>query len=69
MFTAYYHQKPSINANLTEIDIIHRLGKWNSILQEMAVRELSLRSDKLPAISGLATALQIPEMGEYLAGV
>lgn len=69
MFTDYYHRKPSSDSSLTEIDMVHRIGKWNSILQEMAVRELSFRSDKLPAISGLASALQIPEMGEYLAGV
>ncbi|OAK97395.1 HET-domain-containing protein [Phaeosphaeriaceae sp. SRC1lsM3a] len=69
MFTDYYHLKMGPNSNLTDIDLVHRIGKWNSILQEMSVRVLSFRSDKLPAISGLATALQIPDLGEYLAGV
>jgi hypothetical protein len=70
MFTKFYHQQRDNrgNADPTEVDIIHRIGAWNSVLQEMAVRELTYRSDKLPAISGLASALQIPEMGEYLAG-
>lgn len=68
-FTRYIHQKRDDDRNLTEIEIISRIGAWNSILQEMAVRYLTIRSDKLPAMSGLASALQQPELGEYLAGV
>jgi hypothetical protein len=69
MFTKFYHLPRNDDTDLTEVDIIKRIGAWNSVLQEMAVRELTYRSDRLPAISGLASALQIPEMGEYLAGV
>jgi hypothetical protein len=70
MFTKFYHQQRNDrnNANHTDVNIIHRIGAWNSVLQEMAVRDLTYRLDKLPAISGLASALQTPEMGEYLAG-
>jgi hypothetical protein len=70
MFTKFYHQQRNDrnNANPTDINIIHRIGAWNSVLQDMAVRDLTYRLDKLPAISGLASALQTPEMGEYLAG-
>jgi hypothetical protein len=68
-FTKFFHQQQDENKKPTEVDIVERIGGWNSVLQEMAVRDLTYRSDKLPAISGLATALQIPEMGEYLAGV
>lgn len=69
-FTKFYHRETCANSSpTTDVDLIHRIGAWNSMLQEMAVRELSFRSDKLPAISGMASALQIPEMGEYLAGV
>ncbi|KAF2856645.1 HET-domain-containing protein [Plenodomus tracheiphilus IPT5] len=69
MFTKFYHQQRDDGTNPTEIDIIRRIGAWNAVLQEMAVRDLTYRSDKLPAISGLASALQTHEMGEYLAGV
>jgi hypothetical protein len=70
MFTKFYHQQRNDrnNANPTDINIIHRIGAWNSVLQDMAVQNLTYRLDKLPAISGLASALQTPEMGEYLAG-
>lgn len=69
IFTKFYHQQLDSSTNPSEVDIINRIGAWSAVLQEMAVRELTYRSDKLPAISGLASALQIPEMGEYLAGV
>ncbi|KAJ4366064.1 hypothetical protein N0V95_000291 [Ascochyta clinopodiicola] len=69
MFTNFFHQQRDADTLPTEGEIIHRIGNWNAVLQEMAVRELTYKTDKLPAISGLASALQIPEMGEYLAGV
>jgi hypothetical protein len=68
-FTKFFHQRGVDNKDLTERDIVERIGRWHSVLQEMAVRELRYKSDKFPAMSGLASALQIPEMGEYLAGV
>ncbi|KAF9699164.1 hypothetical protein EKO04_002871 [Ascochyta lentis] len=69
MFTEFYHQPQDGGKNLTEADIFSRIGAWNAVLQEMAVRDLTIRSDKFPAISGLASALQTPQMGKYLAGV
>ena len=69
MFTKFYHQRGDVDPNPTEFDIITRMGAWNSILQEMAVRQLTNGTDKLPSISGLAAAVETPEMGEYLAGV
>lgn len=70
MFTKYYHQsRIETSGKPSEMDIYGRIGAWNAILQEMSVRELTFRSDKLPAISGLASAIQIEEMGKYFAGV
>lgn len=69
IFTKLYHHKPDCDPNPTELDMITRIGAWNSILQEMSVRQLTYQSEKLPAISGLASAIETPAMGEYLAGV
>ena len=68
-FTNFYHQQGNIDPNPTESDIIDKIGAWNKVLQEMAVRRLTHETDKLPSISGLASALEAPGMGEYLAGV
>ena len=69
MFTKFYHHQQEDGANIADIDIVSRIGAWNSVLQEMAVRSLTYRLDKFPAISGLASALQTPEMSEYFARV
>ncbi|KAH6875222.1 heterokaryon incompatibility protein-domain-containing protein [Alternaria rosae] len=69
MFTKFYHQQEDVDPDPTEFEIIKRIGAWNSILQEMAVRQLTKETDKFPSISGLATAVKTPEMGDYMAGV
>lgn len=46
-----------------------RLACWYRCVQEYAHRDLTYESDKLPALSGLAHGLCIPELGEYLAGL
>jgi hypothetical protein len=46
-----------------------RIGNWNICLSELAVRNFTHVSDKLPSLSGLASAMEIPELGKYLAGV
>lgn len=70
IFTKYYHQKQMEAAKKpTDERLFARIGAWNSIVQEMAVRELTFESDKLPAVSGLASALQTPDLGAYFAGV
>ena len=69
IFTKFYHQRGVMDPNPTESDIIDKIGAWNIVLQEMAVRRLTHETDKLPSISGLASALEAPGMGDYLAGV
>ncbi|KAF1934610.1 HET-domain-containing protein [Clathrospora elynae] len=70
IFTKFYHAKRFQEFNKqSEPDLFPRIGAWNAIAQEMSVRAFTFESDNLPAISGLASALQTPELGEYLAGV
>jgi hypothetical protein len=76
MFTKYFHQRPERFGDVNdsderqkELEMFAQIGAWNSITQEMAVRFFTIESDQLPAMSGMATALQVPGMGRYLAGV
>lgn len=46
-----------------------RLAAFYKCIGEYTKRELSIRSDKLPAFSGLASAFHTPEFGVYLAGL
>ncbi len=46
-----------------------RIRNWNVCVCELAVRQFTHVSDKLPSLSGLASAMQVPEFGKYLAGV
>lgn len=46
-----------------------RLAAFYECIREYTKRELSIRSDKLPAFSGLASAFHTPELGIYLAGL
>jgi hypothetical protein len=39
------------------------------MVQELAVRSFTVPTDRLAGISGIATALAIPELGEYFVGV
>jgi hypothetical protein len=54
---------PAAPAN--DVEIWNRILAWNAIVvQEMGVREFTHESDRLPAVSGLATAFEVPELGE-----
>jgi len=42
---------------------------WHRLVKEYSVRHLTFPSDKLPAISGLATRFQEAGLGKYVAGL
>jgi hypothetical protein len=72
--TQYTHYNPSaLSAPVSppsDLDIWDRVTAWNEfVVQEMGVRDFTHETDRLPAVSGLATAFEIPELGEYFAGV
>lgn len=46
-----------------------RLAAFYHCVTEYTKRKLTRSSDKLPALSGLASAFQTPELGAYLAGL
>jgi hypothetical protein len=76
MLTKNFHQRPETfgdssdsDARQNELEMFAQIGAWNSIAQEMAVRLFTIESDKLAAMSGMATGLEVPGMGRYLAGV
>jgi hypothetical protein len=73
-FSAFYHQKrypkgPPLSGNGDDIDLHGRLQKWGGVVQEMSVRHFTVDADTLAAVSGLASAFQTPELGQYFAGV
>lgn len=73
-FTPYVHQKRTSGRTPTtgygdEIDLQLRLKSWNDIVKGLKKRFFTVESDTLPAISGLATAIQVPGLGQYFAGV
>jgi hypothetical protein len=45
------------------------LNLWHRLVREYLIRHISFPSDKLPAISGLATRFQTAGMGKYIAGL
>lgn len=51
------------------LELESRIGIWNYMAQELAVREFTRENDRLPGVSGLASALEVPLLGRYLAGV
>lgn len=42
---------------------------WESVILHYSVRKLTVGTDKLPALAGLAKRFASPEMGKYLAGL
>ncbi|CAJ2503527.1 Uu.00g109210.m01.CDS01 [Anthostomella pinea] len=44
-------------------------GAWETVVEHYSVRQLTVATDLLPALSGLARRLASPELGTYLAGV
>jgi hypothetical protein len=74
IFAPFYHQKrfpkgPPQSGLGQDIDLHDRLQKWGGVIQEMSVRHFTVDSDTLAAVSGLASAFQTPELGQYFAGV
>ncbi|KAF2689630.1 HET-domain-containing protein [Lentithecium fluviatile CBS 122367] len=71
IFTKQIHQKLSEvqDAELWQPPLQSQTGAWNMMVQELAIREFTQPSDRLPGISGIAAAMQLPKMGSYLAGV
>ena len=47
----------------------HAKGAWHSIVTQYTARQLTVGSDRLPALSGLAKQFAFPQMGSYLAGI
>lgn len=68
--TLMRRKSPDINPNHPDWNSLRpRLACWYKCVQEYAHRELTYESDKLPALSGLAHGLCVPELKEYLAGL
>ncbi|KAI8624349.1 heterokaryon incompatibility protein-domain-containing protein [Xylariaceae sp. FL1651] len=42
---------------------------WETVVESYSVRQLTVATDLLPALSGLARRLSSPELGTYLAGL
>jgi hypothetical protein len=49
--------------------ICSHLNTWCGCVEDYSLRQLTQASDKLPALSGLASKIHDPTMGEYLAGI
>lgn len=52
-----------------ELGVNSQLRSWRVAFQELAVRYFTHSSDVFPSLSGFASAIEIPELGKYLAGV
>lgn len=52
-----------------EPDGLSRQRCWQDMVQESSIRHLTMRTDRLPSLSGLASAIEMPCLGNYLAGV
>lgn len=64
------HKSPDVRRINSKRNPLHlRLAHWYDCVRGYAHLELTYASDKLPALSGLAHGLRVPELGEYLAGL
>lgn len=55
---------------LTNTDnVLERHRVWSQIVREYSVRVLAFGSDRMPALSGIAGQIRLPQMGRYLAGI
>jgi hypothetical protein len=59
----------AVNPSGKIMDLDTRVTNWNICVSELAVRHFTKDSDKLPSLSGLASAMEVPELGEYLVGI
>lgn len=65
-----YRTFKSINAYaLTKVSARRRYEAWNYALRIYTTRSLTYEKDRLPALSGYARQLAVPEMGTYYAGM
>ncbi|KAE8442536.1 hypothetical protein EG329_003251 [Mollisiaceae sp. DMI_Dod_QoI] len=46
-----------------------RVHSWNECIREWSMRCLTVPSDRFPSLSGLATAAETHQMGDYIAGL
>lgn len=51
------------------ISIAARYELWYTVVQPYSARILTVESDRLPALSGFAQLVSVPEMGRYCAGL
>ncbi|PVI00914.1 HET-domain-containing protein [Periconia macrospinosa] len=65
-FTKELHQHPT---TVGTPEILSQMYVWNSMVQELAIRQFTIPSDRLPGISGIVAAVAIPELGDCFAGV
>lgn len=61
--------RQSLEQERQEGSFIKRLTAFYSCVKDFTNRKLTYRTDKLPALSGLASAFHTPELGAYLAGL
>lgn len=54
---------------MVSFDYQTRVKSWAKVLTEYSQRSLTVGTDRLPGISGIAKAIALPEMGRYLAGL
>jgi hypothetical protein len=47
----------------------HAGRAWRSVVSQYSARKLTFKTDRLPALSGLAEQFAYPQMGKYLAGI
>ncbi|KAF2109634.1 heterokaryon incompatibility protein-domain-containing protein [Lophiotrema nucula] len=62
-------EKIAAGTKHTREELFALIGSWNFVAQEMMMRSFTDETDRLPSVSGLASVLQVPELGEYFAGV
>ncbi|KAF2127587.1 HET-domain-containing protein [Dothidotthia symphoricarpi CBS 119687] len=58
----------SVPVNCDNSEANARIEIWNQIAEDVAQRDFTVETDKLPGVSSLATAHAIPALGRYIAG-
>lgn len=61
--------KLSYASAVSQSNVDLRLDSWAAVVAEYSRRALTVNTDRLPAISGIARDTALPEMGRYLAGI
>jgi hypothetical protein len=60
----HWHQTTRVSKDVKQV-----LGAWWSCVEQYSVRHLSVETDRLPAISGIAESLSECGLGSYCAGI